>query len=41
VVQDAVRGVAPDSTNAMLQNFKEKNIKYLTLQELKELFFEN
>ncbi|MEI6426455.1 MAG: isochorismatase family protein [Candidatus Absconditabacteria bacterium] len=39
VVQDAVRGVAPDSTNKMLQEFTKHNIKYLTLDELKQLFF--
>lgn len=39
VVQDAVRGVAPESTNKMLQEFTKHNIKYLTLDELKQLFF--
>lgn len=39
VIKDAVRGVAPDTTDQMLEKFKANAIKYLTIDELKQLFF--
>ena len=39
MVKEAVRGITTDATNQMLEKFKQKNIQYLTIDELKKLFF--
>lgn len=40
VVEDAVRGVTPESTNTMLDAFEKQHITYLTLEQLKTLFLD-
>jgi nicotinamidase/pyrazinamidase len=39
VVDDAVRGVAPESTQAMIASFTQNNIRYVTLKELENILF--
>lgn len=40
VVSDAVRWVNPESTNIMLDKFEKQHITYLTLEQLKNVFFD-
>lgn len=39
VVDDAVRGVAPGSTQAMITSFTQNKIRYVTLKELENILF--